>query len=176
MTDYIYSLSLANQTKGFLFSLGFGFLMGALYEAFRFVRLLLSRGKKTQFIFDIIYCILLAFLTFIFFITINEGEIRVYLLLGEAIGFMAYSLSLGVMIATFSDTFIGWITSTIKLIFRPVKKLHIKIRSFLTKGNKRKKKLENKWKILLKPNKHLLYNLFVKNGKPANKNFDEKDV
>lgn len=176
MTDYIYSLSLAAQTKGFLFSLGFGFLMGAVYDMFRIIRIAISKGKKTQIFFDIVYCILLAFLTFIFFITINEGEIRIYLLLGEAIGFLAYGLSLGVIVVAFMETFIGWIKSGFKLIFKPVKKLLVKIKGFLTKGNKRKKKLENKWKIHLKPNKHLLYNLFVKQGKPANKNLDEKEV
>ena len=74
------------------------------------------------------------------------------------------------------ETFIGWIKSGFKLIFKPVKKLLVKIKGFFTKGNKRKKKLENKWKIHLKPNKHLLYNLSVKQGKPANKNLDEKEV
>ena len=54
MTDYIYSLSLAAQTKGFLFSLGFGFLMGAVYDMFRIVRIAISKGKKTQIFFDIV--------------------------------------------------------------------------------------------------------------------------
>ncbi|MBR5246936.1 MAG: spore cortex biosynthesis protein YabQ [Clostridia bacterium] len=176
MTDYIYSLSLASQTKGFLFSLGFGFLMGAVYDIFRIVRIGISRGKKLQIVLDILYCILLAFLTFIFFITINEGEIRIYLLLGEAVGFMAYGLSLGVIVIAFAETFIGWIKAGFKLIFKPIRKLLWKIKQFLNKGNKRNKKLKNKWKILLKPNKHLLYNLFVKKGNPVNKNLDEKEV
>ena len=176
MTDYIYSLSLAAQTKGFLFSLGFGFLMGAVYDVFRIIRMFFSKGKKIQIIFDIMYCILLAFLTFIFFITINEGEIRIYLLLGEGIGFIAYSLSLGIIVIAFAQTIIGWVRSGLRLIFKPVKKLFGRIMRFFTKGNKRQKKLENKWKIHLKHNKHLLYNLCVKNGNPVNKNFDEKDV
>ena len=54
MTDYIYSLSLASQTKGFLFSLGFGFMMGMVYDMFRLVRVSISKGKKIQIIFDII--------------------------------------------------------------------------------------------------------------------------
>ncbi len=176
MTDYIYSLSLASQTKGFLFSLGFGFIMGAIYDVFRLVRISISRGRKTQIIFDVTYFILLAFLTFIFFITINEGEIRIYLLLGEAIGFAVYCLSLGTIVFAFGEKWIEKIQSFLFLLFSPLKKMLIKIRCFLVKRTQSGKKPENKSKIHLKLNKHLLYNLSVKKQKPAKKNFNEKDV
>ncbi len=176
MTDYIYSLSLASQTKGFLFSLGFGFIMGAIYDVFRIVRTSISKGKKIQIFFDVAYCILLAFLTFIFFITVNEGEIRIYLLLGEAIGFAVYSLSMGTIVFAFGEKWIGNIKSFLRFAFTPIKKLYEKIRQILIKAGKRRKKPENKSKMHLKLNKHLLYNLFVKKENLVNKNFNEKDV
>lgn len=176
MTDYIYSLSLASQTKGFLFSLGFGFMMGMLYDVFRLMRVSISRGKKLQIIFDITYFILLAFLTFIFFITINEGEIRIYLLLGEAIGIAVYSLSLGTIVFAFGEKWIGYIRSSLAFLLVPFKRIYLKTKCFLVDRVQRRKKPENKSKMHLKLNKHLLYNLFVKKQNPAKKNFNKKDV
>ena len=176
MTDYIYSLSLASQTKGFLFSLGFGFIMGAIYDAFRIVRISISKGRRAQIFFDVAYCILLAFLTFIFFISVNEGEIRFYLLLGEAIGFVVYSLSMGAIVFAFGEKWIEKTKMFLRFIVTPIKKLYRKVRQNLIKAGKRPKKPENKSKMHLKLNKHLLYNLFVKKENLVNKNFNEKDV
>ncbi len=176
MTDYIYSLSLASQTKGFLFSLGFGFMMGMIYDVFRLVRISISRGKKIQIIFDITYFILLAFLTFIFFITINEGEIRIYLLLGEAIGFAVYSLSLGTIVFAFGEKWIEQIRRFLAFSLKPFKKMYLKTKCFLLDRVKRRKKPENKSKMHLKLDKHLLYNLSIKRQNPAKKNFNKKDV
>ncbi len=176
MTDYIYSLSLASQTKGFLLSLGFGFLMGAVYDIFRIIRISISKGRKLQILSDIVYCILLAFLTFIFFITVNEGEIRIYLLLGEAIGFAVYGLSMGTIIFAFGKKWIEIIKLFFRFTLKPFKNLYAKVSQILIKRVKTRKKPENKSKMHLKLHKHLLYNLFVKKENLVNKNFNEKDV
>jgi spore cortex biosynthesis protein YabQ len=185
MTDYIYSLSLASQTRSFLMSLGFGFIMGIIYEIFRLVRICISNGKKMQIAFDIAFFILLSFLTFIFFITVNEGEIRLYLLLGEAIGFCVYSLSLGAVVFTYGEIWVRYIRKAIKkfflILFAPVKyaiKFLKKIfGKLLKKGSKRSENIKNKSKLLLKVNRHLLYNLCTKEKNPANRvSFNEKDV
>ena len=103
MTDYIYSLSLADQTKGFLLSLGFGFLMGILYDLVRIVRISISKSKKLILIFDLLYCIFLGFCSYIFFLVVNEGDIRGFLLLGEGIGFAIYYFSLGIVVFAASE-------------------------------------------------------------------------
>lgn len=180
MTDYIYSLSLASQTRGFLMSLGFGFVMGVIYDAFRLVRVCISQGKKAQVFFDVAYCIFLAFATFIFFMTVNEGEFRIYLFLGEAVGFSVYSLSFGAIIFTYSELWIEHIKNIFKKLFSPIKAfVKVKLGSagkLLKKEPQRKENNENKSKIHLKLNKHLLYNLFIKKQNPVDENFNEKDV
>ncbi len=170
MTDYIYSLSLATQTKNFLLSLGLGFIMGFFYDLFRIIRISISKNKISVIISDLLYCIFFGFITFIFFITVNEGEFRFYLLLGEAIGFSVYYFSLGAIIFSFSEFLVDKIKKGIKrifcVLFFPFKWIFIKIKGvfdkFLKKGRKRSKNLKNKSKFLLKVNKHLLYNLNVK--------------
>ena len=76
MTDYLYGLSLATQTKGFLLSMGLGFLMGFFYDVFRLIRLSISRKKILVIVFDLLYCIFLCFSTFLFCMTVNEGQLR----------------------------------------------------------------------------------------------------
>ena len=55
MTDYLYGLSLATQTKNFLLSLGFGFIMGIFYDLFRIIRISISKGKIATVISDILF-------------------------------------------------------------------------------------------------------------------------
>ena len=175
MTDYLYSLTLAQQTKGFLLSLGFGFIMGIFYDLFRIIRICISRGKVAIIISDLLYCIFLCFCTFAFCLTMNEGEIRLYLLTGEAIGFAAYYFSLGAIIFSFSEILIEFIKKVCKWTFNAFsfpfrwlfEKLRVNFDKILKKSRKNGKKIKNKSKFLLKVNKHLLYNLFDNKQNPV---------
>ena len=170
MTDYIYSLSLADQTKGFLLSLGFGFLMGIFYDLVRIVRISISKSKKVIFVFDLLYFVFLGFCSYIFFLVVNEGDIRAFLLLGEGIGFAIYYFSLGVVVYTASEKILSVmkkvISKILKIILFPFvwvfKKLKTLLEKFAKKWNKKSKKIKNKSKFHLKLHKHLLYNQGVK--------------
>ncbi len=185
MTDYLYSLSLAGQTKGFLLSLGMGFLLGILYDLIRIIRISISRGKAAVFICDIIFCILACFCTFLFCLSANEGEMRLYLILGELAGFFAYYFSLGAVVFSYSEriidftkrllrSFFGIILFPFKWIFAKTGKVFNKL---LEKSRKKSKKVKNKSNFLLKVNKLLLYNLFVKKRNPVDgEDFKSKEV
>ncbi len=178
MTNYLYGLSLAIQTKNFLLSLGLGFLMGIFYDVFRIIRISISQRKSVIIIFDLLYCIFLGFSDFLFFITVNEGQVRFYLLLGEAIGFAVYYFSLGAIIFSLSGKIIEFTKSCFKrifcVLFFPFKWFFTTMKrvcdKILKKGRKTSKNIKNKSKFLLKVNKHLLYNL---NGKKQNQANDE---
>ncbi len=170
MTDYLYSLSLATQTKNFLLSLGIGFILGIVYDVFRIIRLCISSKKAVIITFDILYCIVLCFTFFVFLITVNEGQFRFYLLLGAGIGFSVYYFSLGAIIFSFSEFLTEFIKKWSKRVFAvflfPFKWIFSRTKSSIDKKMKKSrktaKKLKNKSKTLLKLNKHLLYNLNVK--------------
>lgn len=170
MTDYLYGISLAVQTKNFLLSLGLGFIMGIFYDVFRIIRLCISSKKFVIVIFDLLYCILFCFSFFIFLLTVNEGQFRFYLLLGTGVGFSVYYFSLGAIIFSFSKILTDFIKKWIKRFFAvllfPFRWIYSRTKSLidkkLEKSRKRTKKLKNKSKTLLKLNKHLLYNLKVK--------------
>lgn len=170
MTDYLYGLSLAQQTKGFLLSLGFGFIMGIFYDLFRIIRIGISKGKVATVVSDILYCIFLCFCLFLFCLTVNEGEVRFYLLLGTGAGFCVYYFSLGVIIFSFSEKLISFIKRVTKTVFNvisfPFRFVFGKLRKLFNKAaaksRKKTKNIKNKSKFLLKVNKLMLYNLFVK--------------
>ena len=179
MTDYLYGLSLATQTKNFLLSMGLGFIMGIFYDLFRIIRLSISQKKVFIIVFDLLYCIFLCFISFIFCMTVNEGQIRFYLLLGEAVGFAVYYFSLGVVVFTFGEKSVEIIKKCLKRIFKVLffpfcwifERTKGVFNEILKKGRKRGKKLKNKSKILLKVNKHLLYNHNVKKQNQVNDDF-----
>lgn len=170
MTDYLYGISLAVQTVNFLFSLGFGFLSGFLYDVLRIIRLCISSKKIAIVIFDLIYCILFCFLFFIFLLSVNEGQFRFYLLLGTGCGFSVYYFSLGVIIFSLSRWIIDFIKRACKrflsILCFPfwwiLSKTKPLIGENVKKCQKNMKKIKNKSKTHLKLNKHLLYNLRVK--------------
>ncbi len=185
MTDYLYSLSLAQQTKGFLLALGMGFILGILYDIIRIIRISISRGKAGVVICDIFFCALACFCTFLFCLTVNEGEIRLYLVLGEVAGFFTYYFSLGAVIFSCSEKIIDFVKKIIRLvfgvilfpfrwIFGVIKKA---INKLLEKSRKNGKNLKNKSNFLLKVNKLLLYNLFVKKRNLVDgKDFESEEV
>lgn len=170
MTDYLYGLSLAEQTKNFLLSLGFGFIMGIFYDLFRIIRISISKGKIATIVSDILYCIFLCFCTFIFCLTVNEGEVRFYLLSGAGAGFCVYYFSLGAIIFSLSERLVSFTKKVAKSIFNvisfPFRFIFGKLRDLFNKlsakQRKNTKNIKNKSKFLLKVNKLLLYNLFVK--------------
>ncbi len=170
MTDYLYGLSLAVQAKNFLLSLGIGFILGFVYDAFRIIRLCISSKKVVFIVSDILYCVAFGFSFFIFLIMTNQGQFRFYLLFGACIGFAVYYFSLGAIIFSFSEFLTELIKKWIKRIFAvfifPFKWIFGKTKSLIDKkikkSRKTTKKLKNKSKIHLKLHKHLLYNLNVK--------------
>ncbi len=183
MTDYLYGLSLAQQTKGFLLSLGFGFIMGIFYDLFRIIRISISKSKSATIISDVLYCIFLCFCTFIFCLTVNEGEVRLYLLLGAGAGFCVYYFSLGAIIFSFSERLISFIKKCAKSIFKVISfpfsfafgKLRNLFKKISLKSRKNTKNIKNKSKFLLKVNKLMLYNLFVKKRHSAKSDVSESE-
>jgi len=93
----VYLLDLAEQTRLFLFSLGFGFALGVLYDVFRVVRLLINPHRTRFYLLaqDLLYSVVCTVLCFYFFLAIGDGLLRGYCLLGLILGWLVYYFSLG---------------------------------------------------------------------------------
>lgn len=163
MTDYLYSVSLTQQTRLFLASLGFGFFAGALYDLFRAVRVCFGSKKWIYRATDISYLIVLGFLNFLFFLSANEGEIRMFAFFGEALGFTVYVCTVGFTFSRYFEKFVMLIKRILTAVFRvltfPFRKIWKKLCEFIKKHRKTPEKSENKSKYPLKVKHKLLYNL-----------------
>jgi spore cortex biosynthesis protein YabQ len=92
----LYLPSLADQTKLFLYCLGFGFALGLLYDVFRILRLAFFGGQRWQlFAQDIVYAVVCTVLSFYFFLIAGDGALRFYTVGGEILGWLLYYVSFG---------------------------------------------------------------------------------
>lgn len=83
------------QVCVFFYSILLGFFLGVVYDIFRLFRIIINTSNIWIFCQDILYFILSSLITFIFILTFNNGEFRLYVILGECIGWIIYYASLG---------------------------------------------------------------------------------
>lgn len=164
----MYSVPHSEQLSIFLSSLGVGFILGVLYDILRGIRLSVSKNKVLVVVFDLIYFLLLAFITFIFILAANKGEIRFYIILGEIIGLVFYYVSFGIAAIKITDKIIGLLRQFYSFSFRVLSApFRLMKRLFLSLKEKIKKKFRKTSKNSEKiRKKHLpklrlyVYNLF----------------
>lgn len=164
----MYSVPHSEQLSIFLSSLGVGFILGVLYDILRGIRLSVSKSKVLVVVFDLIYFLLLAFITFIFILAANKGEIRFYIILGEIIGLVFYYVSFGIAAIKITDKIIGLLRRFYSFSFRVLSApFRLMKRFFLSLKEKIKKKIRKTSKNSEKiRKKHLpklrlyVYNLF----------------
>ena len=89
----MYLPDFAYQNQVLLLSVGFGSLLGLVYDLFRLIRLAVGR-KKAVFLQDLLYFVVAAFLTVLFLLAVNRGSLRLFILLAMAAGFFSYYVTL----------------------------------------------------------------------------------
>ncbi len=175
----IYIQGMAEQTEIFFYSLGFGFLLGILYDIFRLVRLVISRSKGFVLFMDLLYFAVCSVLVFCFMLVADSGKVRLYTVAGEAIGWLIYYFSFGTVAIRFSNAVVSFfrkvnyaISSRLKDIFG---KLFGKFRKMRVNCKKIIRKTDKKTKFNLQKYRHIVYNLYgyiknLKNSKKEKKN------
>ncbi len=164
----MYNVYQSEQMLIFLASLGVGFLLGILYDFLRAVRLSFTRGKIAVIIFDLLYFFMVAFVSYIFILASNKGEVRSYIIIGELLGAVFYYFSLGFALMKLTDKFVSILKSFYLLVFKIISfpfrlmkstflKLYAKLKSFFRKSEKKSQKIQKKvlpkWRVYV-------YNLF----------------
>lgn len=159
--EYIQGLNA--QTRIFFYSLGFGFLLGILYDVFRTVRTVISNSRGFVFFMDLLYFTACAFLIFCFNMVVDSGHIRIYIALGELLGWLVYYFSFGVIALRASNAVSACVKRFFKLVFKPFKtiaeKTGRKMRKFGGFCKKNIRKNDKKAKFILQKHKGIVYNL-----------------
>lgn len=138
------------QMSRFFYSLGFGFLLGILYDVFRIVRLAVSNAKPFVAVMDFLYFVVCGILSFFFVLVTDEGNLRIYTVLGEVLGWMIYYFSFGVIAMRVTAIAVNGIRRLARLIFRPfvfvfrkIRKSKVKSENFIKKILKKRIKYKN---------------------------------
>ncbi len=85
-----YSEPLANQIYRFVLALGFGVILGVIYELLVLIRTLISEKRWAVITQDITFAILSAFLSFLFMLVYNEGIVRLNLIFASFLSLFAF--------------------------------------------------------------------------------------
>lgn len=133
-------LSLSAQGAYFLWSLALGLAMGAAYDILRAVRMLFKLKHTAVTVTDILFFTLCGFATSILALPFNKGEVRVFVIAGEAAAFLLYRLTVG---------------SIMGKIYAPLTAF---LRKFIQKIHKI---IEKTYDLLLKMTHGLVYNVGV---------------
>lgn len=177
-----YIVSLSSQTKGFLLSMGFGMLLGVVYDLIRIIRLSFTRSEAALAAFDIFYALVCGVATFLFMLSVTDGQLRFFIVFGEIIGFFVYYFTFGALAVKFSrktvegiktvlSKFLSFLLSPFKKIFHLIR---TRLSGFSQKTYKKSKKLIKNVKYLLHSNSKLLYNLTDKTHIFSKKSDSEK--
>ena len=111
-------LSLADQTSYFLWSLALGLALGALYDIVRAVRMLTKARGVRVIISDILFFTVCGVITSLFALPFNKGDVRAFIIFGEAVGFLAYRLTLGSVMGKFYSHTAVFLRSFIQKIYK----------------------------------------------------------
>ena len=111
-------------------SLVAGLVMCVIYDITRVLRWHLSLGRAGVFFLDILYFSVSGIATFCLFLSLTNGEIRGYILIGEAVGFMLFRATLSVFFCKGLKVFLKVLNFALNLankwIFVPLKSFFAK--------------------------------------------------
>lgn len=149
--------AISGQVLIFFQSIVLGVIIGVFYEIFRIIRMAHENGRILIFFEDIIFFSVSSVVTFLFILTVNQGQIRFYIILGEIIGLTTYFLTMGVVVNKIFKLIIKMLKKILYFIYyitiRPIKllvqfickKIKASIERKKIKINKRKEeKIKNK--------------------------------
>ncbi len=156
----------------------FGVIIGSCYDVFRAVRLIFPHNFALVLIEDVLfligYCIFLP----AFASVAARGELRAYFVIGNALGFIIYILTVGSVVMRTLEKLMRLIKGVFHVVFYPIKRTFAFLRKkaaakFVGSSKVLVNSVKNVKILLLKP-PHLMYNK-IENKKRKNvKNVAEK--
>lgn len=126
-----------NQLQLFIIFLINGFIIGILFDSFRILRKTFKYKDYIIYIQDILFWIITAFLILYTVAIFNDGQLRLYMIIGVILGFGIYLYSLSKFFIKINVNIILFlkkiIEKTIKIILIPIKYVLTKIKRLIFK-------------------------------------------
>ena len=137
----MWQVSINSQIVSFLISVLFGVGYSVFYTFFKGIRAAKKYSAIAIFFQDIIFFIVIAFVTFLMLLALSNGQVRSYLLFGILLGFCAFYFTL-------SNLFSRLISAVIKAFRSILLRFKGVLSKIFTFFSKKAKKIA---KILKKP-------------------------
>lgn len=110
--------TLVQLCMAFLYSVISGLILGLVYEIFRLSHIAGLTCGLYYFISDIVYMIICGLFTYFFCLVFLEGKVRLFVIIGEILGFFVYY---NLLVKVFNCAFVP-ILRIIKKIFKKLLK------------------------------------------------------
>ena len=123
-------MSFSPSIKTFLISIFFGIIFGLIWNIILIIKKNLHEkpNKTLIIIFDIIFWIIVSVLTIGFFFNYTFSGFRLFILIGELIGFSIYFCTIEKFLSSIINVVVKFILS---IYYKIIKKFSIKIINFL---------------------------------------------
>lgn len=144
----MYLDTIGEQIRIFLYSCGFGFVLGFVFDISEFIGEFLPKKRSVTITRDVIYMVVITFATFLFNIAADNGNFKFYIYAAFAAGWFVYYFS----VAGFSRRVRFTVSSFFKSFFKGIKLRRKK------KTQKKSKKSKISSDLLLQDEDLLLYN------------------
>lgn len=110
-----------------------GFAIGSIYDVFRFFRLVFKK-KWVEFLMDFLFFFIASPIIFLFLLSYNNGQVRVFYFTAILLGFLVYILTVyritGLIfrpIANVLRYFVKKILNSLKKVLQSVKKVYYNV-------------------------------------------------
>jgi len=107
-------LSMQGQAFVFLMAVVTGFACGFVFDLFRIFRKAIRHGTVLTQIEDVIFWVLAALIVFYAMFTMNDGEVRMFSILGAFLGMVLYFSTISLVIIKVSSKIIEMIKKVLR--------------------------------------------------------------
>lgn len=169
-------ITISGQTGLLLSSFLLGVVLGAVFDIFRVIRISARSGRVAVFVQDVIFWLICAASTFVFFLLMNKGKLRFLMLLTEFLGAALYYNSIGIIVTRKVKQYDASIKrhtkAAVRLAAKPVMKYGGKAAAQISKSERKTgsflKKQSKVLNLRLKVHRTMMYNLIRSAKKPKN--------
>ena len=151
-------LSMSAQAWLFLSTVAAGFALGFIFDIFRIMRKAVTHKTWLVQAEDLLYWTLVSLLMFYFMLSTNYGEIRLFAIVGAAIGMLLYFYSLSIVVMKMAVAVISFIKKLLfgiaRILFAPVRfiirKLKPPVRALRVRIRNSKQTAKRNVRVMLK--------------------------
>ena len=152
------AIAITQQTAVFFHSLLLGVVLGCFYDLFRITRIAFIIPALLVLVEDLLFFLFSSIVLFGFMLENSYGQIRWFILLGVALGWVIYYFTAGSLVMKCSAQIIATIRRILAFLWRPFALLGRKLGDAGKSVEKSSKKAFQRAKTTLKSRAAMLYN------------------